>query len=133
TLGGVKPPSLSAERPCPDIVWGGNSTAAPRKKSYPGSEPFEPGREKDHPGRRIPPPKPLLGNQTGGRSRGESPRQWSRTNAALRPTASIDQTYSRTRHLAIFPLVAELATPLPDTNAIPRYAPILQSGPFRAD
>jgi hypothetical protein len=44
TLGGVKPRGLLAERPCPDIVWGGNSTAAPRKKCYPGSEPFEPGR-----------------------------------------------------------------------------------------
>jgi hypothetical protein len=43
TLGGVKPRGLLAERPCPDIVWGGNSTAAPRKKCYPGSEPFEPG------------------------------------------------------------------------------------------
>src|SRR5262249_36634990 len=46
TLGGVKPPSLLAERPCPDIAWGGNSTAAPRKKSYPGPEPFDPGRER---------------------------------------------------------------------------------------
>jgi hypothetical protein len=44
TLGGVKPRGLLAERPCPDIVWGGNSTAAPRKKCYPGSEPFEPGQ-----------------------------------------------------------------------------------------